>query len=208
MKKLMLLLTSGFLIAGPALCARVEFTKFDQNHSTIGFAVPILDGMSQIDGKFTTFSISLSYDDQDVTKSSVTAVIQASSITTGITDRDADLRSSNFFDVAKYPEIRFTSTAVAKTADGLRISGLLDLHGVQRPVELTCQIKGPQSDAKPGMLLLGAAAATSIDRRDFGIAWEHPVPHFVGDNVLISLHLISKLTPASAPAAPQAPPHR
>jgi polyisoprenoid-binding protein YceI len=185
-------------LAVPSTAERIEFTTFDQNHSTIGFAVPILEGMSQVEGKFTSFAVTLAYDDQDVTRSLVKVVIQAASIDTGIPDRDNDLRSAKFFDVANHPEIRFTSTRVVKRGTDLVVSGTLEIRGIEKQVELTCQIKGPQVDAKSGKLLLGAAASTTIDRKDFGVAWEHPVPHFVGDNVAISIHLISKLTSRAA----------
>ncbi len=91
-------------------------TKYsaDANHSNVGFSVPILDGVSQVKGKFTTFTINLDYDEANITKSSVSAVIKTASIDTGIDGRDKHLRSADFFDAEKYPEITFQSKRVEK----------------------------------------------------------------------------------------------
>jgi polyisoprenoid-binding protein YceI len=193
--------------AAPALAASIHFTAFDQNHSTIGFAVPIAGGVSEVDGKFTSFAADLVYDDADVTKSTITVVIQAATVNTGIPDRDEPLRSAEFFDVAAHPEIRFTSTRVTKRGDALIVSGTLDLHGVRKPLDLTCRLAPLRSDEKTGAVVIGGSATATIDRREFGLTWEHPVPGFVGDQVTISIHFITKLTPREAPSpAPQASP--
>src|SRR3954470_7181356 len=81
----------------------------DVNHSTVGFAVPILGGLSKVRGKFTNFNVAIDYDEADVTRSSVAATIKADSINTGIEARDTHLKTADFFDVAKYPEITFQS---------------------------------------------------------------------------------------------------
>lgn len=86
----------------------------DNNHSTVGFSVPILGGLSQVKGKFTDFAITLNNDEKDVTKSSVSVVIKATSVDTGIEGRDRHLRNADFFDVEKYPEITFKSERIEK----------------------------------------------------------------------------------------------
>jgi polyisoprenoid-binding protein YceI len=88
--------------------------KVDRNHSTIGFAVPILGGLSRVTGKFTDFDLAVVYDETDITKSSVNATIRVTSIDTGVADRDKDLRSAGFFDVDKYPTITFVSHTIEK----------------------------------------------------------------------------------------------
>ena len=70
----------------------------DTNHSTIGFSVSIMDGLSRVNGKFTDFTVTLTNDEKDITKSSVYVVIKAASINTGIPARDNDLRSAAFFE--------------------------------------------------------------------------------------------------------------
>jgi polyisoprenoid-binding protein YceI len=198
--KSFLLLSLLALITLPCQAEQIRFTNFDQSHSTIGFAVPISGGMSEVDGKFTSFTVNFVYDTQDVTKSSVEVVIQAASIDTGLSDRDNDLRSDSFFDVAKYPEIRFTSSRFTGRADALVVVGMLEMRGIRKEVQLRCQIKGPQTGEKTDKIFIGAAATTTLNRRDFGMTWEHTVPNFVGDDIAVSIHLISRLTPRLRPA--------
>jgi polyisoprenoid-binding protein YceI len=66
-----------------------------------------------------------------------------------------------------------------------------------------CQIKGPQAGEKTDRIFIGAAATTTLNRRDFGMTWEHTVANFVGDNVAVSIRLISKLTPRVPAASPK-----
>jgi polyisoprenoid-binding protein YceI len=195
---LFLFLFLGTLFTLPCPAQQIRFTNFDQNHSTIGFAVPISSGMSEVDGKFTSFTVDFLYDTQDVSKSSIKVVIQAASINTGLPDRDQDLRSDSFFDVAKYPEIRFTSSRFVRNADAIVVVGTLEMRGVRKEIQLLCHLKGPRVDEKTGKSFIGVAATTALNRRDFGMTWEHTVPNFVGDDVAVSIHLISKLTDRSA----------
>ena len=78
-------------------------TKVDHNHSTIGFAVPILGGLSKVTGKFTDYDLTILYDEADIAKSSINATIRIVSIDTGIAERDKDLRSAAFFDMENSP---------------------------------------------------------------------------------------------------------
>ena len=103
---LLLLLIS---VAGSAQTDTARPYPIDNGHSTVGFSVPILNGLSKVRGKFTDFSITLNNDEKDITKSSVVVVIKPASIDTGIERRDNHLRSADFFDVEKFPEIRFQS---------------------------------------------------------------------------------------------------
>ncbi len=100
------------MTASAAFAAPLRIQKFDSNHSTIAFRVPILGGMSEVEGKFLDFAVDLTYDEESPAKSGVVATIQAKSIDTGIGDRDKHLRSADFFDVEKYPEIRFESSQI------------------------------------------------------------------------------------------------
>src|SRR6476620_7656634 len=92
--------------------------KIDNNHSTVGFSVPILGGLSKVTGKFSDFDIDLKVDEKDITRSSVRAVLKTASISTGITARDEHLRTADFFDAAKFPEITFESTKIRKNGKG------------------------------------------------------------------------------------------
>ena len=183
----------------------ITFTAFDQNHSTIGFAVPILGGMSEVDGKFMSFTATVVYDERDLARSSVTAVIQVASVTTGIPERDRHLLAAAFFDAAHHPEIRFTSSRVEKRGDHLVAPGILEMRGVRKPIELQVEIAGLQSDPKSGRVQLGAAATATVNRQDFGVSWRHDEPRFVGDDVRVSIHLLSKPTDRPRAAAPSPP---
>ncbi len=105
------------------------------------------------------------YDDKDVTKSSVNAVIKAASIDTGIERRDAHLRAADFFEVEKYPEITFKSSRVEKKGKGFIAHGTFAMHGVSKEIAISFTVNGVTLDAKTGKTVLGATtASTSPDR--------------------------------------------
>ena len=117
--------------------APIALQKFDTNHSTIAFTVPILGGMSEVEGKFIDFAIDAAFDEQHPEASHVKAVIHATSVSTGIKERDDHLRSADFFDVAKFPDITFQSTSIEKTADGFLAHGDFTMHGVTKSITFT-----------------------------------------------------------------------
>ena len=182
-----------FTTMGAAPVDSVRQYPVDANHSTIGFSVSIMDGLSRVNGKFTDFTITLTSDEKDVTKSSVSVVIKAASINTGITARDNHLRSADFFDVEKYPEITFQSQRVEKKGKQFFAVGTFTMHGVSKEIALPFQITGVSKDPAAKKMNLGYSARMVLNRRDFGINWRHPkVPNFVGDNVEIEIDLITK----------------
>jgi len=165
----------------------------DTNHSTVGFSVSIMDGLSRVNGKFTDFTVTLTNDEKDITKSSVNVVIKAASINTGIPARDTHLRSADFFDAEKYPEITFQSKSIEKKGKQLFALGTFTMHGVSKEIALPFQITGVNKDPVSKKMNLGYSAQIVINRREFGINWTHPkVPNFVGDNVEIEINLITK----------------
>ena len=166
----------------------------DKNHSSVAFHVPIMNGMSKVHGKFTDFDIELNYNDTDVTKSTVKATMKVQSIDTGIKDRDDDLRSNNFFDAAKYPDISFESTRIEKQGDHLLAKGTLTMHGVPHEIALPVSLTGSFTDPKTGKQVNGFAANITLNRRDYGINWTHSVlASFVGDEVEVELEVLTKL---------------
>jgi len=180
----------------PVHAESLEFSKFDKNHSTIGFRVPILGGMSQVEGKFTAFDVQLRYDPADPAQCMVGATIDAASITTGIAERDAHLKSADFLDVASHPKIMFISKKIERSPEGFVVHGTLSMRGASKPVDLAVRVNGMHRDSASGDYLIGAHAATTINRQDFGVSWKHPDPLFVGDSVYVEINLISKLTDA------------
>jgi polyisoprenoid-binding protein YceI len=178
--------------------AAVTNYKIDVNHSNIGFAVPILDGMSKVRGKFTDFSVDIVYDERDVTKSSVNVVIKAGSINTGIDARDKHLRTADFFDVENFPEITFQSKRIEKKGKQFIAHGTFTMHGVTKEIAIPFTITGVSKIPGTDKTNLGVAVNLKINRQDYGIKWKHSSsPNFVGDVVEIELNLITRAAAAS-----------
>jgi polyisoprenoid-binding protein YceI len=170
-------------------------TKYsaDANHSNVGFSVPILDGVSQVRGKFTSFTINLDYDEANITKSSVNAVIKTASISTGIDARDKHLRSADFFDAEKYPEITFQSKRVEKKGKNFLAIGDFTLHGVTKEVTIPFTVTGKFVNPANQQMSAGFSANLTINRRDYGMTWKNSsIPNFVGDLVNIELAILVK----------------
>lgn len=153
--------------------------NLDPTHTEVGFTVRHL--MSKVRGKFDTFEGVLVTAD-DVTNSSVNVSIDLSSINTGTADRDAHLRSGDFFGVDTYPTMTFTSTGVVDKGDNeFVVTGDLAIKDVTKPVELTVDFLGEGGDPWGGTRV-GVEASTTISRKEFGIDFNIPVG---GDSVMI-----------------------
>jgi polyisoprenoid-binding protein YceI len=165
--------------------------NIDPAHSSSGFTVRHLV-VSKVRGTFGKTTGTVALDDKDVTKSSVEATIDVTSISTGIADRDSHLESPDFFDAAKYPTITFKSTKVERAGkDKLKVTGNLTMKDVTKPVVL--HVEGP-SVAVTGMQgeqRRGASATTKVSRKEFGLTWSKTVEAgpVVGDEVDIQLDL-------------------
>jgi polyisoprenoid-binding protein YceI len=182
------------------LALAIPLQKWDVNHSTIAFRIPILGGMSEVEGKFTDFTLDVVFDQEHLENSEVKAVIKAASIDTGIAERDKDLRSANFFDVAKYPDITFESTLIEKTPAGYIAHGDFTMHGVTHPVSLPFTLTGTKRDTTANTIIAGFAAQITLNRQDYGIAWKHSAdPVFVGDDVQVQIRVITKKNPIPPP---------
>ena len=196
MKKLAVLLS---LAPALALAAPSNW-NIDPSHSQVGFAVKHLV-ISNVRGEFAAYQGKLVLDEADVTRSTVDATIEVNSLSTKVADRDAHLKSPDFFDVAKYPTITFKSTKVAKAGkDRLEVTGDLTLHGVTKSVVLDVSTS-PEVKGMFGETRRAFAATTKIDRKDFGLTWNKLVEAgpAVGDEVVITLDLeLVKDQPKSA----------
>lgn len=194
-KKIIAALAALVLVAFPALSAVTKY-EADTAHSNVGFSIPILGGLSHVRGKFTDFNVTIVYDDADVTKSSVSAVIKAASVDTGIERRDAHLRNPDFFEVEKYPEITFQSKRIEKKGAQLIAHGPFTMHGVTKEIALPFKINGVRK-AADGKTVLGVTARTVLNRRDFGIVFNRPDnPDFLGNEVEVELNIVTR---AAAP---------
>jgi polyisoprenoid-binding protein YceI len=186
--KRMAFVTGILALAAPLALAQTSTWTSDPNHSEVDFSISHLS-VSNIHGRFGHVTATIAYNDADVTKSTVNATIDVTGVDTGEDARNTHLKSPDFFDVATYPSASFTSTSVAKTADGLTIYGNLTLHGVTKPVVLTAEgPRGPvpgMQDHKPHA---GFSATTKIKRSDFGIGGKFPSAA-VGDEVKLDIEL-------------------
>lgn len=168
----------------------VKELTVESNHSTIQFTVPIAKGLTKITGKFKDYTIDLNYVAEDFTKSSISAVIQAASIDTGILDRDDHLRTADFFEVETYPEISFQSNRIEKTDQGFMVSGEFNMHGVSKTIEFPMQMNG-----QLGENTLGFSCKFTINRTDFGIAsdFKHSsIESFLAEDILVEVDFWTK----------------
>jgi polyisoprenoid-binding protein YceI len=164
--------------------------NIDTAHSGIGFSVRHMV-VSKVRGRFTKFAGTIHIED-DVARSEGTVTIDASSIDTGVPDRDAHLRSPEFFDVEKFPELRFRSKRIEKLDDArYRVAGDLTIRDVTREVRLEAEYGGRAKDPW-GNERVGFVGRTSIDRRDFGLTWNQVLETggiLVGDRVDIDIEI-------------------
>jgi polyisoprenoid-binding protein YceI len=187
MKKLHLLTAFSAVLLAQSALAYVYV--IDKVHSTMGFQVRHL--FSKVPGKFDDFSGQIHFNEADPEKSSVEVKIKTSSIDTANEQRDKDLRSPNFFDAAKYPEITFKSKSVNKTGDNTAdIAGDLMMHGVTKEVVLKAELLGKGAGMQ-GKTVSGWEATTALKRSDFGLSWNKAIEgtQIVGDDVQIVLHV-------------------
>jgi len=191
LKKLFLVVALGSLFAVSAYPLAPDKYSVDANHSTVGFSIPILDGVSSVRGKFTDFTVDIDFDETAITKSSVSATIKAASINTGIEARDKHLRTADFFEVEKYPEITFQSTKIVKKGKDYVAIGTFAMHGVSKEISIPFTSTGKFYNQVTKKNLMGFSATLQLDRRDYGMSWKHSaVPNWVGDVVTIELVIL------------------
>jgi polyisoprenoid-binding protein YceI len=187
MKKIITLTClSALLIVHSAFAA--DTYVFEKVHSTMGFQIRHL--FSNVPGKFDDFTGTLQFDEANPEQSSVEVNIKTASVDTGVKMRDDDLRSPNFFDAEKFPEITFKSKSVKTTGkDTADVTGDLTIHGVTKEVVLKVELigKGP---GMQGSIVSGWDATTALKRSDFGLSWNKVIEgtQVVGDDVKIELH--------------------
>lgn len=144
--------------------------NIDPAHSNAEFTVRHMM-VTNVRGTFDNVSGTLNFDPENPAAASVTATIQAASISTGVADRDNHLRSADFFDVEKFPTITFTSTSVEPTGDNTaRITGELTMHGVTRTITLEADYLG-QGLSPFGDMRAGFEGSVKINREDYGLTW-------------------------------------
>ena len=162
----------------------------DPVHSHAQFKVKHMM-ISNVKGEFTAVTGKLELNSSDITKSRVEASIDATTINTREAQRDAHLKSADFFDVEKFPVLIFKSSRISKeTVDELAVEGDLTIHGVTRKVVF--EVEGPSAPMKDpwGNTRIGLSATTRINRKDFGLTWNSALETggiMVGEDVTITL---------------------
>jgi polyisoprenoid-binding protein YceI len=165
--------------------------NIDPAHSGVSFAVRHMV-VSKVRGRFGKIEGTARIDDDDLTRSTLAVTIDAASIDTGVADRDEHLRSADFFDVERFPALTYKSRRVEKTgADTYRVAGDLTIRGVTREVPLDVEYGGRAKDPW-GNERSGFAATASVDRKEFGLAWNQVLETggvLVGDKITIDIEV-------------------
>src|SRR5579863_735097 len=166
--------------------------QIDPAHSTAHFVVRHMM-ITNVRGAFSNIQGTVLYDPADLASSKIDVSIPAGTVHTREDQRDAHLKSADFFDVEKFPKITFQSKKIERSGDDeLKVAGDLSLHGVTREVIL--KVEGPTQEEKDpwGNLRIGASASAKIKRSDFGLTWNAALESggvLVGDDVKIELEV-------------------
>jgi polyisoprenoid-binding protein YceI len=170
---------------------RTERWEIDSSHSSAHFSVRHLM-IAKVRGAFARWSGSVQAPDGDFSKATVTVTIDASSIETGVADRDAHLTSPDFFDVERYPDLRFVGTGVQpRSGAEIDLVGDLTIKGITRQVVFRIEPHGQTRDPW-GNVRAAFTARTWIDRKDFGLTWNRALETggvMVGDRVDIEVEI-------------------
>jgi polyisoprenoid-binding protein YceI len=195
------------LAALPALAEMETFT-FDKGHTLVGFRIRHF--VSKVEGRFNKFDGTIMLDRQNPSASKVDLTIQADSIDTASEGRDKDLRSDNFFDVAKFPTITFKSTkVVSKGSDSYEVTGDFTMHGVTKSITVPVKHSGfIKVKGRNGMgEKAGFEIAFPLNRKDYGITWNRPLDTgglMLSDDVEINVQIEANKQMPDQPAAPPA----
>ncbi len=186
---IVLLAVSSPFLQGTFALAQTRTYSIDPAHSEVDFSIRHM-AISNVHGRFAIKSGTIVFDPSNPAKDSVEAVIDVSSVDTGVPQRDTHLKSGDFFDAAKYPTATFRSEHVTPAGDGFDVAGELTLHGVSKPVTLHMEPPSKEQigmDKKPHR---GFSATATIDRKDFGISWSGTLKSgdlMLGDDVKLTL---------------------
>jgi polyisoprenoid-binding protein YceI len=182
-----------------ALPLAAETYSVDPGHSEVSFTVRHM--VSNVRGRFNDFGGKVNMDPKNLPASSVEFHIKAASIDTAVPDRDKHLRSADFFDAEKYPEIVFKSESIAPAGkDKYNVTGTLTMHGVSKKVTLPVSFLGQAKDPWGGTRA-GFETTATLNRKDYGIVWNKAIDNggvLLGDDVKVDINLETK---ADTPAA-------
>jgi polyisoprenoid-binding protein YceI len=199
MRTLSLTALSLALVAGTGQAATYAV---DKAHSEVMFSVRHM-GVAKVTGRFNDFTGTINGDPAKPDAGSVEFTIKTASIDTKEAGRDKHLKSSDFFDVEKFPEITFKSSKVAaKGQNQYDVTGTLTMHGVSKEVTLPVTMAGPVKDPQ-GAEKIGFETTTKLNRKDFGITWNRALDAggvVVSDEVQVSINLEAGVAKPAEPA--------
>ena len=179
---------AGFLI--PGLATSAEKYMVDPVHSSVEFGVRHLV-ISKVTGKFTEFSGTINLDMNDMTKSGFSGEIKVTSVNTNNVDRDKHLRSTDFFDVENYPEIKFESKKVIKKGNDYVAIGDFTMRGVTKEIRVPFKFLGT-AKSPYGQEVIAMEAELTINRQDYGLSFNKVLESgglVVGNEVEISINI-------------------
>src|SRR5215217_909826 len=143
--------------------------KLDPSHTTVEFVAKHMM-ITTVKGRFAEFEGTIVADEEHLADSSVEVTMKAASLDTRSEQRDAHLRSPDFLDVERYPEVTFRSTGLRGTKESFELTGDLTIRGVTRPITLDVTFEGEGKDPWGGTRA-SFSAHGKFDRRDFGLTW-------------------------------------
>ncbi len=183
-KSFLLLMVTLFSIFGFAQTT----WKADPMHSSINFSIKHM-GISFVQGRFNKFNGTLQENGDGLAGAKINFVIDAASINTDVEPRDNHLRNADFFDVAKYPNISFTTTSVQKlSGNNYKINGMLTMKDVTRPVSFAATYGGKTKADEKGLVRMGLTGKLTINRFDYNINFD-PTGMGVGKDVDITVFM-------------------
>ena len=178
----------GTLLVTSLAAADSAEWAIDASHSHVGFSISHLV-VSSVNGRFKDVSGKVALDEADLTKSTVDVSIKVNSINTDDEKRDAHLKSPDFFDAAKYPEIKFHSTKIVRGGKGFKVTGDLTIRDVSKSVTLDGTLSKPIKSPW-GKEVRGAKFDGKIKRGDFGLKWNKTLEAggvVVGEDVALEI---------------------
>jgi polyisoprenoid-binding protein YceI len=188
-RRLFTSLFAGVLLASSFVAASAQASNWtiDKNHSQINFEIRHM-GVSNVRGSLSSITGTVVWDEKDLSKASVNATIDATTVSTNNDGRDKHLKSPDFFNVEKYPTLTFKSTSVTRANGKLQVIGDLTLAGTTKSVTLDVDGPTPPIKGMKGGLVTGFSATGLIKRSDFGFGSKYGVP-ILGDEVKFTIDL-------------------
>lgn len=186
-RRLFTSLFAGVLFAGTAAFAQSSSWTIDKNHTQVDFQIRHA-AVSNVHGSLSGVTGTVVWDEKDLSKASVTATIDATTVSTNNDARDKHLKSPDFFNVEKFPTLTFKSTSVTRTNGKLQVIGDLTLAGVTKSVTLDVDGPTPPVKGMRGGFVTGFSASGVIKRSDFNFGSKFTAP-VLGDDVKFTLDL-------------------